>query len=94
MAKKAPTEPMECQSTHYGDAVSMCSRADDASGKPPFNGYCDIRRLGRDGTSTIPYQAARSNCDHPQAKERTDCGGVRSCSARLGHQNKIGSCWK
>ena len=23
MAKKASTEPMECQSTHYGDAISM-----------------------------------------------------------------------
>jgi hypothetical protein len=23
MAKKAPTEPMECQSAHYGDAIPM-----------------------------------------------------------------------
>jgi hypothetical protein len=94
MAKKAPTEPMECQSAHYGDAIPMAPAPTIRAQNPRAIAIAIFRRLGREGTSTIPYQAARSACDDPHTKKRTGGEGVRPCSSRLGRQNKISFYWK
>jgi hypothetical protein len=93
MGKKAPTEPMDANRLAMVMRYLWLPRR-RCKRKTPGQWLLRFPTPGsrRYANDLLPSSALKLR--PPANERRTDGEGVRLCSSRLGHQNKIGSCWK